>query len=65
MDLNIDINIDFEVLYTNERKQYSEIIITGGRGSSKTYSVRQFFTLECLMNKRTFFIKLRFFIYII
>ena len=56
MDLNIDINIDFEFLYTNERKQYREIIITGGRGSSKTYSVRQFFTLECLMNKRTFFI---------
>lgn len=56
MDLNIDINSDFEFLYTNERKQYREIIITGGRGSSKTYSVRQFFTLECLMNKRTFFI---------
>lgn len=56
MDLNIDINNEFKFLYTQERSQYREIIITGGRGSSKTYSIRQFFTLECLMNKRTFFI---------
>lgn len=56
MDLTIDVNSVFQFLYTDERSRYREIIITGGRGSSKTYSIRQFFTIECLMNKRIFFI---------
>lgn len=54
--LEIKVNDAFEFLYTEERKKYREIIIRGGRGSSKTYGIKQFFTLQAITNKSKFFV---------
>ncbi|HDZ5042704.1 TPA: phage terminase large subunit [Campylobacter jejuni] len=51
MNLYLQINEPFRILYTDEIKKYREFIFYGGRGSSKTTEIRNFLLIKALSEK--------------
>lgn len=51
MDINLKINKEFSILYTQELEKYREIIYYGGRGGAKTYEMTQFLIIKALKEK--------------
>lgn len=51
MNLDLKINQDFKLLYTNEINKYREFIFFGGRGGAKTYEMKQFLSIKALTEK--------------
>lgn len=51
MDLDINVNEAFRMLYTDEINRYREIIYYGGRGGAKTYEMIQFLSIMAIKSK--------------
>lgn len=51
MNLDLKINQDFKLLYTDDINKYREFIFFGGRGGAKTYEMKQFLSIKALTEK--------------
>ena len=51
MDLNLQVNEAFKILYTTELSKYREVIYYGGRGGAKTFEMVQFLAVKAISEK--------------
>ncbi len=51
MNLDLQVNEAFKILYTTELNKYREIIYYGGRGGAKTFEMVQFFGIKAISEK--------------
>lgn len=51
MNLDLQVNEAFKILYTPELNKYREVIYYGGRGGAKTFEMVQFLSIKALTEK--------------
>ncbi|WP_342251719.1 phage terminase large subunit, partial [Campylobacter jejuni] len=51
MNLDLQVNEAFKILYTPELSKYREVIYYGGRGGAKTFEMVQFLGVKVISEK--------------